>query len=457
MRARLVAAPSMISTVSIALLLAACCARARREGPCPDVPPSPTPAIAAPGTTAAVGWASVVADAVRLHARIEMGAEVETAAIPGPATIEGWTGFPGGRGVFVTFRRRGASDDAAQFLIAPWQAMTGAEPGARVLAVGWSVLAIGPAQGGDASPEAQATRTRASALLARGVSTRPDAGPVAPAPRAGPLPPGIAATDVTLSEHAVRVRIPAEADPAAVEDALPALAQGRVLVVERARRAGPSSYAVFPPAAEPAAGADRLRDEGPLTAIFAGALKEAMAAVERDGDPGETARRDVYARARPAIDQPAAAEMLGNLLALRFPDYRPKASPDLATDYRPSIGSLLAALPPEDPASLPALLAALESAKADAERNPGRREPGHVGLGADPEEYVPSDAEIVASEIGERIRRVLERAGAAAPAGGGAEGAVEYLLITYRHVDVMGSGRFTYASAPMPVRIPLRR
>ena len=230
-----------------------------------------------------------------------------------------------------------------------------------------------------------------------------------------------------------------------------------MLVVERARRGAGSSYAVFPPAAEPRT-PEQARAAGRVTEVFADALRRALEAVEKSGDSDEAARRDIRSSAAKALE-PARAEMLARLLALRFPDYRPKTSPDLATDFRPSVGSLLAALPPEEQAALPALLAALEKAKADAARNPGRREPGHVGLGADPEEYVPSDAEIVESEIGERIRRILdlERAKEAAPGAGGAPGAVEYDLVTFRHVDVMGSGRFFYASEPMPVRVPLWR
>jgi hypothetical protein len=137
----------------------------------------------------------------------------------------------------------------------------------------------------------------------------------------------------------------------------------------------------------------------------------------------------------------------------RFPDYKPKTSPDTVLDYRPQIGAELEKLPAAKLENLSRLLDLLEEYKQKSKQNPGRTEEGNVILGADPQEYVPSDDELVQSEIGKRIKQVVD---AAAP---GAlkrkERQLEYGSITFRHVDVMGSGRFFYASSPTKTIISL--
>lgn len=137
----------------------------------------------------------------------------------------------------------------------------------------------------------------------------------------------------------------------------------------------------------------------------------------------------------------------------RFPDYKPKISPDTVSDYRPQITAELDKLPAATLENLPRLLELLEEYKQKSQQNPGRTEEGNQILGADAREYVPSDEELLQSEVGNRIGQVVD---AAAP---GAlkqkERQVEYGAITFRHVDVMGSGRFFYASRPLKTIISL--
>ena len=137
----------------------------------------------------------------------------------------------------------------------------------------------------------------------------------------------------------------------------------------------------------------------------------------------------------------------------RFPDYKPKVSPDTVLDYRPQIGAELDKLPAAKLENLPKLVELLKEYREKSKENPGRTEEGNQILGADAQEYVPSDEELIQSEIGNRIRQIV--AAAASGALKQKERRVEYNAITFRHVDVMGSGRFFYASRPAKTIISL--
>ena len=84
-------------------------------------------------------------------------------------------------------------------------------------------------------------------------------------------------------------------------------------------------------------------------------------------------------------------------------------------------------------------------------------EDGAIPLGADPQEYRPSDAELVAAEAGDRLAAALSgaddatKAAIATTLGGDAS----YKRFDYRVVDVMGSGRYFYASSPKGASLPL--
>jgi hypothetical protein len=140
-----------------------------------------------------------------------------------------------------------------------------------------------------------------------------------------------------------------------------------------------------------------------------------------------------------------------------FPGYEPKLTPDTTADFRPSLRIVIETLPEATPENLGVLLRSLVRYRAEAQAMPGVWTAGDMPLGADEQEYVPTDAELLLSEVGGRVRdviaalppdqatRVLTDAGFSAP--------IEYPAITFRHVDVMGSGRYFYASGPTPTRI----
>ncbi len=141
-------------------------------------------------------------------------------------------------------------------------------------------------------------------------------------------------------------------------------------------------------------------------------------------------------------------------LELRFPGYKPKETPDTVLDYRPSLSGRIQEVPAADLASLPALLVELGRYQSLTAKNPGRWRTGSVALGADPSEYEPSDEELLAGELGDRLARVVAGEPQAAvrealAKSGFKETSVVYGRILFRHSDVMGSGRFFYASPPV--------
>jgi hypothetical protein len=140
----------------------------------------------------------------------------------------------------------------------------------------------------------------------------------------------------------------------------------------------------------------------------------------------------------------------------QFPDYKPKTTADTVTDYRSSVSGDIAALPS---ISNPAALAlAFVEWKGRAAASPGASEQGAIQLGADPQEYRPSDAELVAAEAGDRLSAALNGADEATKASVAAvlpdAGARAYKRFDFRHSDVMGSGRYFYASPPKDASIP---
>jgi hypothetical protein len=142
------------------------------------------------------------------------------------------------------------------------------------------------------------------------------------------------------------------------------------------------------------------------------------------------------------------------------PDYQPKTSPDTVADYAPAISAKVDALAPADIEGLPELIFALEEANKNAAANPGSFREGNVILGADPQEYVPSDEELFASEIGDRIAAIVAQSNIgqlefALKSRGIKAIKVSYGKIRVRHVDVMGSGRFFYAAAPKATVVQL--
>ncbi|NVM37824.1 MAG: hypothetical protein HWN81_19690, partial [Candidatus Lokiarchaeota archaeon] len=88
--------------------------------------------------------------------------------------------------------------------------------------------------------------------------------------------------------------------------------------------------------------------------------------------------------------------------------------------------------------------------KKKAIKSVGKFEKGNVAIGADSEQYYPSDEELIVSELGKRITQLVESYSRQQlktlklryniPSQ-----QIHFFEITFRHVDVMGSGRFFYA------------
>jgi hypothetical protein len=231
--------------------------------------------------------------------------------------------------------------------------------------------------------------------------------------------------------------------------------------------------------------AERRRMDADLRAIFLARVKQARGLK----DPSTAARRKVLREALPSVKKavfsytghtgPAhaagaqaydkARRDLAVVLGLdpattaevHFPDYRPKTTPDTALDLRPDLGADFGKLPPATLSSLPALVKALEQAKRAAAADPGKWTKGRLELGADRQQYVPSRPDLRAAEVGDRLRSVVASnkpadVKAALTKAGIAARQVKYNRFTFRHVDVMGTGRFTYASGPTPTVVRLR-
>lgn len=149
-------------------------------------------------------------------------------------------------------------------------------------------------------------------------------------------------------------------------------------------------------------------------------------------------------------------------LSRPLPGYEPKISADTILDYRRSLESRVSKLPPPSMDSMGELIRTLRTLQAEAAKNPGRWRDGNLPLGAEPNEYVPSDEELLISEVGERIRGVVEETPQRQLVSrlnriGVSERFIEYNAVVIYHADVMGSGRFFYARQPKPVRVRLRQ
>lgn len=141
--------------------------------------------------------------------------------------------------------------------------------------------------------------------------------------------------------------------------------------------------------------------------------------------------------------------------------YEPKMTPDTVIDYRPKLAPVIEDIPQAALNALPQLLQLLERFKVTAREKPGEWTDGRVYLGANPREYRPSDAELLAAEVGDRIRRLIEKASLGEVVLVTRKAGLDLAEVTYnrfefRHADVMGTGRYFYCSEPQPVRISLR-
>jgi len=141
--------------------------------------------------------------------------------------------------------------------------------------------------------------------------------------------------------------------------------------------------------------------------------------------------------------------------------YTPKMTPDTVLDYRPNITRQYKQLPPRSIDALPALLRTFQEIKTAAAKQRGRWVSGMTNLGANTREYRPSDAELLLSIVGNRIRSVVRRGSlgqvnATLVKTGIKVEQISYHHFEFRHADVIGAGRYFYSSAPKPVVVNLR-
>ena len=142
-----------------------------------------------------------------------------------------------------------------------------------------------------------------------------------------------------------------------------------------------------------------------------------------------------------------------------FPDYNPKSTPDTIHDYLRKPNSFVFEIIGEigEPLleKLKIILNYFNIYKLEAEKNPGRYQQGNIIIGADPNQYYPSEEELLFSELGKMIKLILdsnskEKVDIHIKALGIKSQTIEFHEILFRHVDVMGSGRFFYADKKVP-------
>ncbi len=147
-----------------------------------------------------------------------------------------------------------------------------------------------------------------------------------------------------------------------------------------------------------------------------------------------------------------------------FPDYQPKITPDTIEDYlrQPSnVYTILGEIGEPSINNLKTIISYFLQYKKAAENNPGGAQKGNIALGADENQYYPSEDELLVSELGKLIPQVTESYSKQQMKILKLKHQIEsqrfsYYEITFRHTDVMGSGRFFYAEkATMETKIEM--
>ena len=137
-----------------------------------------------------------------------------------------------------------------------------------------------------------------------------------------------------------------------------------------------------------------------------------------------------------------------------FPDFEPKTTPDTIEDYLRTLESevfkILGEIGAVKLENLKHIVILFEKYQKKAKKNPGQFEDGRIGLGAHLKQYTPSEEELIVSELGKMIKNIIETH----PENKVEEykkkekiksQIIEFNQIYFRHVDVMGSGRYFYA------------
>jgi len=137
----------------------------------------------------------------------------------------------------------------------------------------------------------------------------------------------------------------------------------------------------------------------------------------------------------------------------RFPDYEPKITPDTINDYlrRPSkIYEILGEIGEPHISKLNKILELFNIYEKKAKKNVGKFEKGNVAIGADLDQYYPSEEELIVSELGKMMLQLSEsyskqQMKTLKLKHKITSQQIRFFEISFRHVDVMGSGRFFYA------------
>jgi len=145
-----------------------------------------------------------------------------------------------------------------------------------------------------------------------------------------------------------------------------------------------------------------------------------------------------------------------------FPDYEPKKTPDTIFDFGIPPDSRIFEIfnklevnqsglfPTMELKNLKTALEIFNKYTEEAEKNPGEFRKGNPILGAPEDEYIPSEAALIVSELGKLIQNVMFNSPRKDFEDYKKKNDIQdqeliYQEIEFDHMDVMGSGRFFYA------------
>ena len=136
-----------------------------------------------------------------------------------------------------------------------------------------------------------------------------------------------------------------------------------------------------------------------------------------------------------------------------FPDYEPKRTPDTINDYLRTSRIVYQVLSDVGDVNLENLKTILEyftQYEKEAKKQPGGVQKGNVAIGANLDQYYPSEEELLVSELGKIIQNIVistpeEQLANYKKINHITIEKLSFYEIYFRHVDVMGSGRFFYA------------
>ena len=136
-----------------------------------------------------------------------------------------------------------------------------------------------------------------------------------------------------------------------------------------------------------------------------------------------------------------------------FPDYKPKKTEETIFDYNSDLLEKIneISLPKEPTAEdMDKLVKLLTEYKEKANLNQGQIQRGNIILGADEEEFIPSDDQLIESYIGGLIHQIIDtnKQYKLQDIKNKVNKEIKYRYIEIYHMDVMGSGRFFYANKP---------